>query len=213
MTQIASGERDQRKRTGQRRRSQSERSDAMKARLSEAAYNMVVEGGLKGLRVRSVAQAAGVSQGALLHHFPDKNAIILSAIEQALSLARQDSDSYLAKSNGGADALLRAMLTEFEAFFFSDRFWVAIGITIEASSDCDFFKLVKSRVSTLRKPVYDAWAERLVAAGWDAKDAIRDVRSGAAIISGLAIRRFWAENDTISDEIRDEWIAQRLPKS
>lgn len=212
MTQIASGERDQRKRTGQRRRSQAERSSAMKARLSEAAYNMVVEGGLKGLRVRSVAQAAGVSQGALLHHFPDKNAIILAAIEQALNLARHDSDSYLASSGGDADTLLRAMLTEFETFFFSDRFWVAIGITIEASRDSDFFKLVKNQVATLRKPIYDAWTERLVAAGWSANDAIRHVRSGAALISGLAIRRFWAENDAISDDIRDDWVTERLAK-
>jgi AcrR family transcriptional regulator len=212
MTQSAKPEQGPPKKAKQQRRSQAERSEAMRSRLASAAYQTVANGGLNALRLRSVAEAAGVSQGALLHHFPDKNAVVLAAIETALELARQDSEEHLASSLDGREALLRAMLAEFRDFFFSDRFWVAIGITIETVKDDKFFSSVRSRVAALRKPVYDAWEERLIAGGWTERQAARDVRGGAAIVSGLAIRRFWADPDNLADEIIDEWISDRLTR-
>ena len=206
----AKPEQDLPSKANRQRRSQAERSEAMRTRLAAAAYQTVANGGLNALRLRSVAETAGVSQGALLHHFPDKNAVVLAAIETALELAREDSNEYLLSSLNGREALLRAMLAEFRAFFFSDRFWVAIGITIETVKDEAFFSSVRSRVAALRKPVYDAWEERLIQGGWTPKQAARDVRGGAAIISGLAIRRFWADIDNVADEIIEEWVSDRL---
>ena len=192
------------------RRTQAERSEAMRARLATAAYEAIANGGLKGLRMRAVAEGAGVSPGALLHHFPDKNTLILVAIEQALTLARDDSAAWLDQAAGDPEAVLRAMLAEFRSFFFSDRFWVAMGITIEASKDDELFKAVRSSVALLRKPIYAAWSERLVAEGWSREAAMRAVRSGSAMISGAAIRRFWADVDAITTAIEEEWVAERL---
>ena len=125
------------------RRTQVERSEAMRTRLAAAAYESIAEAGLNGLRLRAVATAAGVSQGALLHHFPDKNALTLAAIEHALRLAREDSSNWLATDAPGPSALLRAMLAEFRGFFYSDRFWVAMGITMEAAKDSGLKVTVK----------------------------------------------------------------------
>lgn len=195
-----------------KRRSQAERTETMRARLSIAAYQIVARGGLSALRMRNVAEEAGVSQGALLHHFPDKNAIILATIETALDLALQDSEPFLATAKTSPRTVLAAMMEEFRAFFFSDRFWVAMGITMEAAKDRDFFPVVRKRVGKLRTPVYAAWAERLVEQGWDERRAVRDVRSGSALLAGLAVRRFWADSDTISDDLVNEWIEDRLAK-
>lgn len=194
------------------RRTQAERSETMRSRLAAAAYEAVAEGGLKALRLRAVAEGAGVSQGALLHHFPDKNALIIAAIEHALALARDDSAAWLDKAASNQEAVLRAMLAEFRGFFCSDRFWAALGITIEASKDTEFFLTIRSRITLLRKPTYAAWAERLVSHGWQPEDAARDVRSGAAMMSGAAIRRFWADSDAITTEVEEEWIAERLAR-
>ncbi len=193
-----------------RRRSQAERSEAMRARLAVAAYETVAAGGTGALRMRSVAEAAGVSQGALLHHFPDKNALILAAIEQALTLARDDSSTWLDAEAKDAKSVLQAMLAEFRAFFFSDRFWVAIGMTLDATKDPAFSPHVRAAVAGLRTPIYEAWVERLVAMGWDRDAAVRTVRSAAALVSGSAVRRFWAQPDDISEDVEAEWLADRL---
>ena len=169
----------------------------------------MAEGGVRALTIRSLAGAAHVSQGAVLHHFPDKAAVVLLAIEQTLTLARDDSREWLATS-GDAEGILRAMLAEFRAFFFSDRFWVAMGITLEVAKDTDLFPQVRAKVAELRAPIYRAWEEQLIARGWTEEQARRDVRSAAALLSGAAIRRFWADEDEVSDAVEAEWLEARL---
>jgi AcrR family transcriptional regulator len=191
------------------RRTQTERSESMRARLSAEAYRLVAEGGVRALTIRSLAGAAHVSQGAVLHHFPDKAAIVLLAIEQTLTLARDDSREWLTTA-GDAEGILRAMLAEFRAFFFSDRFWVAMGITLEVAKDTDLFPQVRAKVAELRAPIYRAWEEQLIARGWSEEQARRDVRSAAALLSGAAIRRFWADEDEVSDAVEAEWLEARL---
>lgn len=193
-----------------RRRTQAERTEATRARLSAAAFDVVARSGLTALRLRAVAEEAGVSQGALLHHFPDKNAIVIAAIEEALGRAAADSASHLEARAQDRESILRAMLEEMRGFFFSDRFWVAMGITMEASRDPELHPEIAARVARLRKPIYEDWAARLVVAGWSPEDAERIVRSAAAIVSGAAVRRFWAEPDEISAAVQEEWIADRL---
>ncbi len=182
----------------------------MRSRLAMAAYEIVAEGGLRALRLRSVAQATGVSQGALLHHFPDKNAVILAALEQALELARDDSIASHDSAPDGAEATLRAMLAEFRGFFYSDRFWVAMGITIEASKDAALYPTVRRLVTRLRRPIYAIWEARLCASGWSVQSAALTVRTATALVSGAAIRRFWAERDALTGQIEADWIAERL---
>lgn len=193
-----------------RRRTQAERTEAMRARVASAAYETAAQGGVGTLRIRSVADAAGVSQGAVLHHFPDKNALVLAAIEQALTLAREDSSNWLAADAGSPREVLEAMLAEFRAFFFSDRFWVAMGITMEAAKNAESGPPIRETVAAMRRPIYEAWVERLVAAGWEPRAAERTVRSGASLISGASVRRFWTEPDSISAEVEQEWLEDRL---
>lgn len=200
--------RDNRENQG-KRRTQAERSEEMQGRLKQAAYELVAKGGLGALRIASVAEHAGVSQGAVLHHFANKDKITLAAIEQALTLAHSESAAWDQRENRPAE-LLNAMLDEFQAFFFSDRFWVAIGITLEFSKGEGLSDLLANKVAALRQPVYAAWTERLCERGWQEQDAAKLVRSAAALISGIAIRRLWSAPDDIADQILEDWFENAL---
>jgi len=185
----------------------------MRSRLAAAAYATVEEGGLGALRIRNVAAAAGVSQGALLHHFPDKKSLTLVAIEQALTLAREDSVALLqVKIDDKPDVLLRLMLDEFRQFFFSGRFWVAMGITLEANKDDELRAAVRAKVAELRTPIYEAWADRLKRAGWTSDAAMVTVRSAATLLSGSAIRRIWADSDDIGARVKEDWLRDQLAR-
>ncbi|WP_439620200.1 TetR/AcrR family transcriptional regulator [Hyphomonas sp.] len=182
----------------------------MKNRLADAAYQVAADEGVGALTVRAIVDRAGVSQGALLHHFPNKEAIILGTIERTLELARRDSERYLKQSGHDHRALLLAYIDELRGFFFSDRFWVAISITVEFSRRSGLAPHLTERVQALRAPVYEAWAQRFMEAGWAESDARKAVRSGAALVSGLAMRRFWAPPDEIADQVLDDWIDATL---
>ncbi|MGH8517858.1 MAG: TetR/AcrR family transcriptional regulator, partial [Panacagrimonas sp.] len=69
------------------RRTQTERSDAMRKRLIDATLQGLVQDGYAATTVSSIVRRAGVSRGAHLHHFPTKNALILEATEYLMRRA------------------------------------------------------------------------------------------------------------------------------
>ncbi len=64
---------------------QQARAVATRARLVDAAFEALVEDGLRGTATAGVAARAGVSQGALFKHFPTKIDLLASATERALA--------------------------------------------------------------------------------------------------------------------------------
>lgn len=66
------------------RRTQAERSATMRARLLEAAVTCLYLHGYGGTTTVSVASLAGVSRGAMLHHFPSKADLMLATLAHVL---------------------------------------------------------------------------------------------------------------------------------
>lgn len=63
------------------RRTQAERSASMRQRLLEATIACLNERGYAGTSTTLIAERAGVSRGAELHHFPTKADLVIAAIE------------------------------------------------------------------------------------------------------------------------------------
>lgn len=51
-------------------------------KLQLAAVDLIIDAGLVALTLDAVARRAGVSKGGLLHHFPTKDALLLSLVAQ-----------------------------------------------------------------------------------------------------------------------------------
>jgi AcrR family transcriptional regulator len=67
-----------------RRRTQEERSEAMRQRLLEATLQSLAEDGYAGSTLSSIVRRAGVSRGAQVHHYPNKQALMLEAAENLM---------------------------------------------------------------------------------------------------------------------------------
>jgi AcrR family transcriptional regulator len=66
------------------RRTQEERSSTTRHLLLEAAIECLDERGFAGTTTTEVAERAGVSRGAQLHHYPTKRELVSAAIEYVL---------------------------------------------------------------------------------------------------------------------------------
>src|SRR4051794_30919804 len=62
------------------RRTQAERSETTRKQLLDAATKLIRQKGFGGLRTIEVASLAGVSRGALMHHFPNKHALVVAVL-------------------------------------------------------------------------------------------------------------------------------------
>ena len=66
------------------RHASSARADERRRALIEAAYRIIAEQGLKGLRTRAVAARVGLTHATLHYYFPTKEALIQEVIDYAV---------------------------------------------------------------------------------------------------------------------------------
>lgn len=101
---------------GERRSAKAERSDATRATLISVARGMFGERGYAAVGTEEIVRAAGVTRGALYHHFTDKRALFRAVYEDverrlveriAASAIASASDPFQAL-HAGAQAFLDA---------------------------------------------------------------------------------------------------------
>src|SRR3546814_10907927 len=96
----------------------------MRERVAHATFEVIAARGFSGLRTAAVAEQAGVSQGALLHHFETKNGLTLATVEFAFARASAKTEAIIAQGLAKGIDPIDMMLSDFRLFFFNDDFWV-----------------------------------------------------------------------------------------
>src|SRR5581483_8242321 len=85
------------------RRTQAERTAATRGALLEATVQCLVTQGFGGTTTTEVAHRAGVSPGALLHHFPAKADLLCAAVGHLFELRQAEFRKAMANLGPGAD--------------------------------------------------------------------------------------------------------------
>ncbi len=93
--------------TGYRRKKQPE---IVHRALLDHAAKLAVEHGLSAVTVQAVAEAAGVTKGGLLHHFPSKQALINAVFADLLEALDRQLDARIAADPEPRGAFTRAYL-------------------------------------------------------------------------------------------------------
>jgi AcrR family transcriptional regulator len=118
------------------RRSQAERSAATREALLDAAIDCLIEHGYSRTTTAMVAERAGLSRGAHLHHFQTRDALVAAAAEH---LIQKRSDFLLTLDVDlppGREGLERGLDMIFEGFA-SPLYQVALDLWTDARTDQD----------------------------------------------------------------------------
>lgn len=112
------------------RRTQQERTAATRARVLHAAIDQLGEFGYGRTTTVEVAERAGVSRGALVHHFPTRSELVLSALEYLCELRLADleeSMAHLSKADDRLSAFVNLMWSTFNGPLFAAQLelWIA----------------------------------------------------------------------------------------
>ncbi|MGW7535888.1 TetR/AcrR family transcriptional regulator [Amycolatopsis sp. NPDC054798] len=91
------------------RRTQEERTAATRQRLLESTIDCLVEYGYAGTTTTRVAELAGVTRGAQVHHFRTKNDLVTAAVRH-LAVKRSNAALEQVDRLRGADDILDAAL-------------------------------------------------------------------------------------------------------
>ncbi len=88
------------------RRNNSERTEIMRAALIAAARGLFVEKGYADTATPDIAAAAGVTRGALYHHFEDKKALFAAVVAEEAGKVSQEIESASTGSVTARDGIL-----------------------------------------------------------------------------------------------------------
>jgi len=121
--------------TATRRRTQSERSAATRSQLLDAAIECLVAYGYAGTTTTRVAERAGVSRGAQLHHYPTRAELVAAAAEHLfVSLTAEYRHAF---ERLEADVSLTAAIELLWSMFDRPSFGAVIELHTAARTDTD----------------------------------------------------------------------------
>ncbi|WP_175497269.1 TetR/AcrR family transcriptional regulator [Marinobacter pelagius] len=170
------------------RRTQEQRREATRKQILAAAISLLREKGYAGFRISEVAEKAQVSRGAQTHHFPTKDSLLLAALEQVYSDAREDTFK-LIKSLTPESDLITALFQDGENFFLGPYFSMALSLLNVGDGNTSLGRQVQEMSKDNRRPLEIAWVNAFVERGINQSLAENIVSSAYCLFRGLAVRQ------------------------
>ncbi len=187
------------------RRTQEERSAATRARLLDAAVACLVELGYGGTTTTVIAERAGVSRGAQLHHFATRAQLISAAVQHVFQGLTDDYRAGFAAIPPGADRV-DAAVDLLWSLYLQPRHLAALDLYLAARTDPELRAALAPVAAQHRENVlalareYFPEAARHGARFEALLDLILDTMLGLALARGLYGER--ASDAAVLAEIR-----------
>lgn len=170
---------------------QSERSERMRRRILDAAFEVLRERGGASFTTAGVARRAGVSRGAQVHHFASKNELVTAAMEHAFGIALGDGLALAATAQRSGRAL-ETLLRDAQGFYFSDHFYVGRDMLRAGGKDPAAAEAGVRVGRDYRRAVERAWLRVLRRFGLPADACESLLLLSVSLVRGFGIRHLWA---------------------
>lgn len=149
------------------RRTQIERSEAMRQRLIDATLSCLRTEGYAGTTISKIVERAEVSRGAPVHHFPSKAALIEAAAEHLVRQIYVRLGETLLGLDGSEDRLREMVLKAWNSVFGTDEQVVMLELLLASRHDAELaammnrlwtagFRLIRNAAEHYFEPVGDA---------------------------------------------------------
>lgn len=186
------------------RRTQAERRETARKRIIEAAARVIRMRGYDGLSTQEVSQLAGVSRGALRHHFPTKNDLVVSTLRYLNEEMLGRAWSRVERARGEADVLELLIEDAFD-FFLGNYFFINLAISVSDERNGDLHIGARRISRDSRFAIEKSWIERMQATGLPMRVATDVVALTFSIVRGFAIRRLIVDNPAEFDQLISSW--------
>jgi AcrR family transcriptional regulator len=194
-------------RTGTAREPRQERSRATQQRLLEATVECLVEHGWSGATTTMIAERAGVSRGAQLHHYPTRAALVLAAVTHLTDLrAREIRDEATSLTNDRGQRLDR-VVDMLAAVFTGPLFVAALEVWMAARTDRELRDALLPLEAKVGREMHRLTVELLDAD--ESKPGVREaVQVTLDLLRGLGVANLLNDDSHRRDQLLSAWKRQ-----
>ncbi len=186
------------------RRTQEERSAETRARLLDATIECLIDRGYAGTTTTVVAERAGVSRGAQLHHYPTKAELVIQAVAR---LAQRSGDELRrdAASLPAARDRLGAVLELMWTSFSGPLFYAALELWVAARTDRELHESLYRLERQVGRALAQLWRE--FAGAPEAVDRCFEELAELTLhlLRGMALQRILRDDDRERRRQFDLW--------
>lgn len=138
------------------RRPQAERSEQMTEKIITTTLDLMYEQGMAATSTEAIARRAGVSRGAILHHYPQKFDLVTAAVDHLLDSEAQKIRTVSAAFAGG-DVTLDTLVDELWRMFSGRLFMITMDYLAVARTNDDLRKHLGPVSLKFNRALDDIW--------------------------------------------------------
>jgi len=188
------------------RRTQASRTSEAREKLLKATLEVLVDRGYNGLTTKEVATRAGLSNGALVHHYGTKADLIMAATafiyDRAIEKGRTIAESQKAQRDP-----LDAFINDCLSVYFDWPFIAATEVLVMARTDPTLMNQIERLMRHFRQTMNDIWLPVFERSGLSKQQASFILLTTLNMIRGMAINSLWQGNMSHYRELLREWVS------
>jgi AcrR family transcriptional regulator len=186
------------------REPQQERSRATQQRLLEAAVDCLVEHGYAGATTTVIAERAGVSRGAQLHHYPTRATLVLAAVTH---LAERRAQELRSEAEGLTERRLEQVVDMLAAVFTGPLFVAALEVWVAARTDPELRDALVPLEAKVGREMHHLTIQLLGAD--EAKPGVREaVQATLDLLRGLGVANLLTDDTHRRTQLLAAWKPQ-----
>jgi AcrR family transcriptional regulator len=185
---------------------QEERSRSTRHRVLEAAVGCLVEHGWSGTTTTLVAQRAGVSRGAQLHHYRTKSDLLIAAVEHLAERRTGELRDEAAALPPGGDRVAGTVRL-LAAVFAGPTFAAALELWVAARTDATLRAALVPVETRFGRELHRLTVELLGAD--ETRPGVREsVQATLDLMRGLGVASLLTDDSARRDRLLTEWARQ-----
>lgn len=185
---------------------QQQRSRTTQQRVLEATVGCLVEHGWSGTTTTLVAERAGVSRGAQLHHYRTKSALVVAAVEHLAERRATELRAEVAALRPGGDRVARTV-DLLGSLFTGPLFAAAIEVWVAARTDATLRAALVPVEARFGREVHRLTVELLGAD--ESRTGVREsVQATLDLMRGLGVASLLTDDAVRRGRLLAEWSRQ-----
>lgn len=183
----------------QLRRRQVERSAETRKRLLDAAIESLTGHGFAGASVERIVAGAGVTRGALNHHFAGKNDVIISALREITDRFAAQLDGAFRARADHADPYDRIVRALWATIYGTPTFVARVEVLLAARNLPEVLEFTRAELLRGHDLVHAFWREAFASIAVPGEVARSHVDFALMALRGLALEQFVRQDPAFVD--------------
>ena len=178
--------------------------------LMEATLDSMCELGYHQSSTTEIIRRAGVSRGAMLHHYPTKVALLSATFEYLHDQISRDVERLIEEAEKEG-LTWPDLLDEIMERYFQGRLWDAfLEIMVAARTDRDLWKQLVPTVQKYYAQVDDVWHRHFTTNDVDS-EIVTLLNLSLCVIRGMALQMLLRDDPQYYEQIMRQWKAIIAP--